>query len=240
MTGRVERVDRDEADRRVLGAVALGGDVALAGADRELHADLGALVEGAEHEVGVEDLDVADGVDVARRDGAGAGLAQRHALRALALHLDGDRLDVEDDVRHVLADARDRRELVQHAVDMHRRHRRALERGQEHAAQRVAERRAEAALERLGDDGRDALRIVARRDLELVRLDQLLPVLLNHVRHLFGANGEWCEPRMGRAAPIAMTRIRDARFAGIVRRGGACAGGSRCAGSASRRGSRSP
>ena len=61
----VERVDRDQADRRVLGAVALGRDVALAGVDRELHADLGALVEGAEHEVGVEDLDVADGVDVA-------------------------------------------------------------------------------------------------------------------------------------------------------------------------------
>ena len=174
----VERVDRDQADRRVLGAVALGGDVALAGLDRELHADLGALVEGAEHELGVEDLHVADGVDVARRDGAGAGLAKRHALRAVALHPDGDRLDVEDDVRHVLADARDRRELVQHAVDVHRRHRRALKRRQEHAAQRVAERRAEATLQGLGDDGRDPLRIVARSHLELVRLDQLLPVLL--------------------------------------------------------------
>ena len=111
---------------------------------------------------------------------AGAGLAERHALRALALHLDGDRLHVEDDVRHVLADARDGGELVQHAVDMDRRDSGALQRRQQDAAQRVAERRAEATLERLRNDRRDALRIVARRNLELVRLNQLLPVLLDH------------------------------------------------------------
>jgi hypothetical protein len=45
---REQAVDRDQADRRVLGTVALGGDVALAGGDREFHADLGALVERAD------------------------------------------------------------------------------------------------------------------------------------------------------------------------------------------------
>ena len=149
---RVQAVDRDQADRRVLGAVALGRHVALAGVDRELHADLGALVERAEHEVGVEHLDVADGLDVAGGHGAGALLLHHHALGAFALHLDGDVLDVEHDVGDVLAHAGDRRELVQHAVDLHRLHRRALQRRQQHAAQRIAERHAEAALERLGDD----------------------------------------------------------------------------------------
>ena len=57
---------------------------------------------------------------------------------------------------------------------------RALERGQQHATQRVAERQAEAALERLGNDRRHAARIVARDHLELVRTDEFLPVLLNH------------------------------------------------------------
>ena len=38
---------------------------------------------------------------------------------------------------------------MQHAVDLHRGDRRALDRGQQHAPQRVADRRAEAALERL-------------------------------------------------------------------------------------------
>ena len=40
---------------------------------------------------------------------------------------------------------------MQHAVDMDRLHRRALQRRQQDAAQRVTERLAEAALERLGD-----------------------------------------------------------------------------------------
>ena len=103
------------------------------------------------HVVGVEDLDVADRLDVAGRDDARALLAHDHALRAVAFHLDGDFLDVQHDVGHVLAHAGDRGEFVQHAVDLHGGDGRALQRRQQHAAQRVAERQAEAALERLGD-----------------------------------------------------------------------------------------
>ena len=70
---------------------------------------------------------------------------------------------------------------MQHAVDLHGGDRRALQRGQQHAAQRVAERQAEAALERLGDDAsRSACGSLPGDDLELVRLDQFLPVLLDH------------------------------------------------------------
>ena len=163
-------------------------------------------------------------------------LLDHHALRAVALHLDGDVLDVEHDVGHVLAHARDRRELVQHAVDVHRLHRGALQRRQQDAPQRVAERHAEAALERLGHDGRVASGIAPGRDLQLVRPDQLLPVLLNHVvtiavtRTFLLASplrpaGE--NSGGGRRAPAEME----------IKRAGACAAGSRCAGSASRRGS---
>ena len=104
-----------------------------------------------------------DGLDVAGLDDARALLAHDHALRAVALHLDGDFLDVEDDVGHVLAHAGDRGEFVQHAVDLHGRDGGALQRGEQHAAQRVAERQAEAALERLGDDRGEALAVGARR-----------------------------------------------------------------------------
>ena len=48
-------------------------------------------------------------------------------------------------------------ELVQHVLDLDRGDRRALQRRQQHAAQRVAERQAEAALQRFGDEGRLAL-----------------------------------------------------------------------------------
>src|SRR3984885_2058139 len=44
---RVETVDRDQTDRRIFRAIALGRHIALAGVDREFHADLGALVERA-------------------------------------------------------------------------------------------------------------------------------------------------------------------------------------------------
>src|SRR5690606_38444998 len=110
--------DRDEADRSIFGAVALSRDIALAGVDRELHADLCALVEGAQDVIRIEDLDVANGLDVTSRHNTRPLLAHDHALRALAFHADGDFLDVEDDVGDVFTNTVDRRELVENAVDL--------------------------------------------------------------------------------------------------------------------------
>ena len=178
--GRIEAIHRDEADGGVLGAVAISSHIALAGVDGEFHADLGALVEVADHQIGVEDLHVVDDLNVARQNRAGTGLLQDHALGAIALHLDPDVLDVEDDVGHILAHAGDRGELMEHAVDLDGGDGRALKRGEEHAAQGVAQRLTKAALKRLGDHGGRTTAIVARKDLELVGTDEFLPVLLNH------------------------------------------------------------
>jgi hypothetical protein len=185
---REQAVDRDQADRRILGTVTLGGDIALAGGDRELHADFRALVQRADLQVGIEHHDVADGLDVAGGDGARAGLLHDHALGAFALHLDRDVLDVEHDVGDVLANACDRGELVQNAVDVHRLHGGALQRRQQDAAQRVAERLAEAALERFGDDGGKPGRVRARRYLQLVRSNKFLPIFLD--RHFVTPSGQ--------------------------------------------------
>src|ERR1700724_3493551 len=183
-----QAVDRDQADRRVLRPVALGGDIALAGRDRELHAYFGTLVQRANLQVRIEHHDIADGLDVAGGDDARALLLHDHALGAFALHLDRDVLDVEHDVGDVLANAGDRGEFVQHAVDVHRLHRSALQRGQQDAAQRVAERLAEAALERFGDQGRKTVRVATRRYLKLVRADKFLPIFLD--RHCFTHTGQ--------------------------------------------------
>ena len=72
---------------------------------------------------------------------------------------------------------------MQHAVDLHGLDGCALQRRQQHAAQRVAERHAEAALERLGDDGRHLAAVTAGAHLELAGLDQVLPVLLQNIHH---------------------------------------------------------
>jgi hypothetical protein len=74
------------------------------------------------------------------------------------VHEDADLLDVEDDVGHILAHPGDGGELVQHAVDVGRGDGGALQRGQQDAAQRIAERHAEAALQRLRHDRADRRR----------------------------------------------------------------------------------
>ena len=76
---------------------------------------------------------------------------RKHAGR-LAVVLDDQRLDVEHDVGDVFEDAGDRGELVLGAVDLDLRDGAAFQAGQQHAAQAVADRRAEAAFERLGDE----------------------------------------------------------------------------------------
>ena len=95
-------------------------------------------------------LEIGRRLDVAGGDDAGALLRDVHLdLRRLAVQPADQVLEVEDDVGHVLADARQRRELVRDALDLDGRDGGALERREEHAAQRVAERVAEAAVERL-------------------------------------------------------------------------------------------
>ena len=101
---RVERVDRDQADRRVGRAVGGGRDIALADVGGQLHVERRALVEVADDQVGVRDLDVAGGGDLAGGDFARAGGRELQPLGAFALHLQRDLLHVEDDVGHVLAD----------------------------------------------------------------------------------------------------------------------------------------
>src|SRR5215203_376981 len=153
---REHRVHRDDADRVRAAAVALGGHVAAPAADRErdLQAALGREVRDLE--VGVQDLEVRRRLDVGSRDRPLAARGQPHLdLRRLAVQDAHELLEVEDDVRDVLADAGEGRELVRDALDLDGRHRGALQRGEQHAAQRVPERVAEAAVERL--DGEDAV-----------------------------------------------------------------------------------
>ena len=68
-----------------------------------------------------------------------------------------------------------RRELVQHAVDLDRRDRRALNRRQQHAPQRVADRRAESALERLRVEAAEPIRQCFALELEPLRPLKTLP-----------------------------------------------------------------
>ena len=136
---RKDGVDRYQADRAIFSAVLSGGDIALAVLDRHFHLERRALVEMAQHQIGVHDLDIGTGLDHAGLDLARPLGLQGHPLRTLGHHLQAHRFEIEHDVGDVLADPRNRRKFVQNALDLDRRHRRAVQRRQQDTPQRVAE-----------------------------------------------------------------------------------------------------
>ena len=131
-----------------------GGDVAAAALDGQLDLELALVVERGDVQVGVVHLDAGRRRDVGGGDLARALLAQVHDDGLVVLGADDELLEVQDDVGDVFLDARDGRELVQHAVDADAGDGRARDGRQQGAAQRVAERVAEAGLERLDDEPR--------------------------------------------------------------------------------------
>jgi hypothetical protein len=147
--GAEDRVDRDGSDLELLGHVLLGGDVAATLAHLHLAEETHVLGQRADLELGVRDLDVRVALDLL---GAHFTLlvgvdAQRR--RRVRVQLDAQLLDVQHDLRDVFEHALDRRELVNDAVDAHPRDGRALDRGQQHAPQAVADGGAETLLEGL-------------------------------------------------------------------------------------------
>src|SRR5690606_24171119 len=145
------------------------------------------------------------------------------------VHLDGDFLDVEHDISHIFPHAGDGGEFVQHAVDLHCRHGRTAKRGEQNTAERIAERQAKSTLERFGNERR--LYPARGGELDLVRLDEFLPVLLDHV---------WLPSIRATIQSWQSTSRIPAGAGGLnmIRRGASCAGGNHYAGSGSRRGSR--
>jgi hypothetical protein len=93
-------------------------------------------------------------MDVTRGDRAGALLRETQLGAVTRVHLECHLLEVQQDVDDVFLHAFDGGVLVQHALDLHFGDRGARHRRQQHATQRVAERVAEATLERLDDDAR--------------------------------------------------------------------------------------
>src|SRR5438132_1016140 len=96
-------VDRNHADRLAFFLVPLGGHVALAAFDRQLHAEAALVaVERADVELGVDDLDITRRLDVGRLHLAGTGDVQREPDRIVAVGDQVQPLEVEDDLGDVL------------------------------------------------------------------------------------------------------------------------------------------
>src|SRR5262252_7423927 len=91
-------------------------------------------------------------LNVAGEARAGAFLLQPERVLLRLLRAEHDLFHIEDDVRDVLDDVIDARELVKSALEANGRDGRPLQRGQEDAAKRIADRDPVAALERLAGE----------------------------------------------------------------------------------------
>ncbi len=136
---RVDRVDRDLPGLAELRAVLRRRDVAAATLDRQLQLEARGVVQGRDDEVRVVDLDAGRSGDVRCGDLTGTLLAQVRRDRLVVLAGDDQALDVEDDLGDVFLDTGNGAELVEDAVDADAGDSRAGDRGEERAAQRVAE-----------------------------------------------------------------------------------------------------
>jgi hypothetical protein len=155
--------------------------IAPAALDLQRHVQVDRLGERGDDQVRVDDLDVMVRLDVARGHRAGALLVQPQLGFAARMHADGNALEIQQDVDDILLHSLDAGVLVQHAVDLDFGHCATRHRRQQHASQCVAERVAEASLERLDDHACVAWR--GRRDLHRLGLQKFRGGSL-HGRHL--------------------------------------------------------
>jgi hypothetical protein len=110
-------------------------------------------------------------LDVAGTHRAGTLLRQAQLRLLAGVEARRDLLQVQQDVDDVFLHTLDAGVLVQHALDLRLGDRATGHRGVQHAPQRVAERVAEASLERLDDDARMARG--GRRHFHDARLQEL-------------------------------------------------------------------
>ena len=145
----VNGVHRDDPDDGLGGLVFVGGDIAPAVRQSQLHRQTGLRAQSGNVQVGIQDLHIGVRLDIAGSDLALAGGLDMDRLHALAVQLGDDALHVEDDLGHVLLDAGDGGKLMLYPGDLDRSHRSAGQGGQQDPPQRVAQSGAITPLQRL-------------------------------------------------------------------------------------------
>jgi len=124
--------------------------VAAAFVHVQLATDVAVVLDGEQQLIRIDDRDRAVGFDVARVDRTGFVVFDvHHRFVHVGREHQRELLQPLDDLMHVLDHPGNRLVLVHHAVEPEGPHRRAPQRREQHAAQRVAERIAVAPLQRL-------------------------------------------------------------------------------------------
>src|SRR5437899_25558 len=155
LDGREVGVEQDRVDRQRFRLPLLGRHVPAAALDAHFHLEDAVLVEGRQHDVRREDLDIGVRLEVARLDDRRALGLQPEDLGPVHVEREHHRAQVHHDVERVVHDARQMRELVEDVLDLHPGRRGAVDRRQEGSPVGDADGQREAGLE--GLDGQLAV-----------------------------------------------------------------------------------
>src|SRR5262249_10978668 len=136
-------VDRDYADLALLARCLVRRSITAAVLDGHLHHERHVGVQRSQHVLGVDDLHVGLGDHVLALHDAALVAINPNRPRLVGAVLHYQALDVEDDVGDVLDDAGDRRDLVEHALDLDAGDGGAFEAGQQDAAEAITDGHAE-------------------------------------------------------------------------------------------------
>jgi hypothetical protein len=121
----------------------------------------------------LDDAGTARALDVPGRDGPTLGLLDaKYSLVDIVRQRQHQRLQVADDLMHILDDTRDGLMLVENAIDAERPDRRSAERRQQHTPHRVAQRVAKTALERLEAELGNVRVVLALRRFDELRANE--------------------------------------------------------------------
>src|SRR6267154_298167 len=126
--------------------------------DLQRHRQFTGLGQIRDHEIRVQNLDIVVAGNIAGRHGARTLLVQAHLGDVAGVHADGHRFEVQQNVDDVLLDTLDGGVLVEHTFDFDFSNGGARQRGQQYAAQGIAQRVTKAAFERFDHDTRMARR----------------------------------------------------------------------------------
>ena len=155
MRDRAEKaVDQDRSQGLIV-LVPLSGTPSASFGDLDLGAEGDILVQRADDLLGIVDLHGSVVDDIGGGNGAGNGLADFQDLVLVAVQIQANLLQIENDLRHILNNVRKRGKLMRRSIDPDRADRGAFQRGKQNSAQRVSDGMTESALER----GRNKLRV---------------------------------------------------------------------------------
>ena len=174
---RVDGIYSNGPDHILLRLIAVGGDVAPAMGQGDLHVERRPVVQCGDVQVRVQDLHLAVGLDVAGGHHAGTHRLDIDRLHRVAVELRQEALDVQDNLRHVFLHAGNGGKLVLDAGDLDGSRRGAGQRGEHDPPQGVAQRRAISPLQ--GFHHVFAIGYITRRfaafDLGLFDFDHAVP-----------------------------------------------------------------